>query len=268
MIGLANNGNFNELIFQVSRPSNENFNLRDLGGLATNEGRNTKYKRIYRSSSLDGITESDFEIVNKLNIKTAIDLRSRSESLKKPSQLTEIVPKTFSYPLISSKQEITFSYIDLITSGKFLTITADHIVEDYYKLVKNSLEQLNSIFRYLADEKHYPVIFFCYAGKDRTGVLVALLLALLDVNEQCIADDYSISSLEWRDPNLNQYKKIISDLDIDYNDVKLAFEVNPGVIINFLNRLTIENGSIRDFAMNYLDLDSNLIKKLKQNLLS
>lgn len=171
-------------------------NVRDLGGHPIISGGNTKKKVFFRSDSLHNLSKEDLKILKDKGVTMQIDLRSPYEVNIKPSIFFE------------SKEIIyrNISLFDRIQSSDFMSIPKS-MAELYRDLLDNNQEQFAIIFRTLLENKGAS-IFSCTAGKDRTGIVAMLLLSLVQVEEESILDDYSISESNLSDLIRIQKKKM------------------------------------------------------------
>ncbi len=146
-------------------------NTRDLGGLPAG-GRWIRKHMIYRSGAFCYATPADQQKLAHMGLKTIIDLRSRREVDVKegPDRLPEGCPTTI-------------EYLPMVFKG-------DTKIGRYYSYALDNDASVQGFFAALARRDTYPVLFHCSAGKDRTGVMAALLLELLGVKRSIIMDDY------------------------------------------------------------------------------
>ncbi|MEX0408669.1 tyrosine-protein phosphatase [Aquibium sp. LZ166] len=171
-------------------------NFRDLGGYMTAASRSVRWGRVYRSSALDKMTEDDGSLFLSLGIRTICDLRSAREREQAPTMLPPAC-KADIHPM-----EIVSSaghrLKDLVASESPTTEAYRAIMVDGYRsYVREHAEQFRRLFELLGDEGSYPLLFHCAAGKDRTGVAAALLLAVLGVGRDEIFDDYLLTNSHW-----------------------------------------------------------------------
>ncbi len=158
------------------------FNLRDLGGYPTADGRCTRWRQLFRSDALHRITPADLDTLNGLGIATVIDLRSQSEIAFAGQGLLLSGDITLMTTLDSVDDRVkgdTVRAVDLL-SHRYL----DYLANDRFLFV----------IKNLADSDCYPAIINCFFGKDRTGVLAALLLEILGVDRSIVISDYALSS--------------------------------------------------------------------------
>ncbi|MHB8826416.1 MAG: tyrosine-protein phosphatase [Acidimicrobiales bacterium] len=160
----------------------EVFNLRDLGGYPTGDGRSTRWRQLFRSDALHRITTADLDTLTGLGITTVIDLRSQSEI-------------AFAGQGLLLNSAITFVTThdgddDRAQDGTMRSVgPLSHRYLDYL-----ANERLHIAIKRLADSDCYPAIINCFFGKDRTGVLAALLLEILGVDRSIVISDYALSS--------------------------------------------------------------------------
>ncbi len=155
-------------------------NLRELGGYTTSDGKQIQWSTLLRSDSLHGLPLSSQQQVIDYGVRTIIDLRTQSEVKRKSyalSNTSEI--EYFNLPLVedrsqseSIKQKTLFEY-------------------NCFFLEKRSL-QIKKILETIATQQT-PLLIHCAAGKDRTGIIIALLLAVANVPVATIAEDYQLS---------------------------------------------------------------------------
>src|ERR1700733_6938204 len=162
------------------------YNVRDLGGLHLVNGGLTRNGVLYRSDSLDCISEHDEEILfNRLGIGAVIDLRTSAEVGNADWRDGRI--KYSLCPLIAESR---------LGREPFPSGNPQELARVYLDNVRDGHQAVGEIFRSL----HYflsievPCIFCCAAGRDRTGVIAALLLSLVGVDLNDIAKDYVCSN--------------------------------------------------------------------------
>ena len=167
--------------------STENF--RDLGGYPTSFGGSTKWGTIYRSDGLQALTEADLALFESLGIRAVHDLRRDSEREARPNRV-ESDPNCLMTP-VDQRGEISETRPQFKGSrgGEELLRTM------YGQMVQHSAQPIARVFVGLADAERLPAVFHCHAGKDRTGLIAALLLELLGVDRSVVLDDYEVSAV-------------------------------------------------------------------------
>lgn len=161
------------------------FNFRDLGGYPAGAGRATRWGSLFRSDSLHELTSSDVDRIGSLGITTIIDLRTDRE-----------LEQTGRGPL--ADRSIGFHHLSVIGAGGGEVVAApapagEDLSERYLWYLEAGRQALVGALVVLADPAHLPAVFHCAAGKDRTGVLAALVLDMLGVDPEVIVADYLIT---------------------------------------------------------------------------
>lgn len=164
-------------------------NFRDMGGYKTELGQ-FKTNMIYRCSELnhneEGIEESDSIItdkgadflINKLHIKTEIDLRKADEHF--PEEYIEN-----SILKVKYGADVKLFQMDLDWNGIHIDIDDDRS------------QKIMQFFEIISDESNYPIIFHCHIGTDRTGMFAAAIHSLLGGSEDHIYRDYMFSNFAY-----------------------------------------------------------------------
>jgi len=137
--------------------------------------------RLFRSASLEDLTTTDAGTILWFGVRTIIDLRPE--------------PRTTDSVYLNSFTKHV--YIPVGFSGA----TGQEI---YRNLILAQGKQWQLVFKVLADRRNYPLDFHCQAGKDRAGVLTALILTLLGVKRETVIQDYLLSNIAYRSTVVDQ----------------------------------------------------------------
>ena len=166
-------------------------NYRDIGGIKTKSGKILRKCMLIRGTALSKLSERDVICLKQeYHLRTIIDLRTKKEAAEKPDKQIEGV----SYHLMPIFDEavIGISHEKKVKSLKSLVALPS--MESLYVQMVNpeNLPNVTAVLRKIlllpADE--FSVAFHCSAGKDRTGVIAALLLSFLGVDRNDVIDDY------------------------------------------------------------------------------
>jgi protein-tyrosine phosphatase len=163
----------------------DTFNLRDLGGYPTVDGRHVRWRRLFRGAGLQRLAGPDLETVRELGVATAIDLRTDGE-----------VRATGTYPF--APLAATFHHLPMIERIWDLAEADavephDYLLARYRDMLDEGAPTVAAVMEILARPDALPAAFYCAAGKDRTGVLAALVLGALGVEPEAIVADYHLS---------------------------------------------------------------------------
>jgi len=161
------------------------FNVRDLGGYATAQGMATRWRSLLRADALHEVTNGDVDTLLALGVRTVIDLRSASEIHGQPS-------------LLAARDDVRYHHISLFdglapADAMFRERGLIDLSERYIAAVENCRPALLRVATAIADADEGIVLFNCTAGKDRTGIVAAMLLSLVGVSSDDIAADYALT---------------------------------------------------------------------------
>jgi protein tyrosine/serine phosphatase len=161
------------------------YNFRDLGGYPTVDGRTTRWNVLFRSDTLHELTTDDLEALRRLGLAGVIDLRTATE-----------VERSGRGRLAG--EPIRYLHASVIGSEGGETVAAPSPEEDgsharYLWYLSTGRRALLAALEMMADPSSYPLVFHCAAGKDRAGVLAALVLDLLGVEPEVIVEDYVLT---------------------------------------------------------------------------
>lgn len=179
-------------------------NIRDVGGLPTADGRPVRERALVRGESLSRLTLAGRSALVEYGVHTVIDLRSTNEVAQWPSPFAGSAsrPRYLNLPVIEESDE----------TGQAARAAAESLGELYIAILQHGAPQFAPIFRALAEAEPGPLLVHCFVGKDRTGLVTAMALALAGVPSAHIAEDYSVSAL---------------NLQPLYTDLKLGMDEDP-----------------------------------------
>ncbi len=232
----------------------EAVNFRDLGGYETGDGRHIRWRTLFRADGLSALSERDRGTVRSLGVATVIDLRTTGE-LDRGRFPVEEIPVAFHHlPLL-----------DEVPHPDAFELTPGLLGAQYTQMVDDAGPTIAEILRILARPGAHPAIVHCTAGKDRTGVLIAVLLGLLGIPEETIVADYALSAaamtglrrrLVERHPESRQ---LIERADG-------VFSAAPDNIAELLSVLRARYGSLDDYGR-AIGVDAELVARLGDQLL-
>ncbi|MFB9234219.1 tyrosine-protein phosphatase [Plantactinospora siamensis] len=163
----------------------ECFNFRDVGGHRGLAGRPVRRGRLYRSDSLHRI-EADRETFLGLGIRTVVDLR-RSAEVDRDGRVPAYDGLVYRHIELKHR-----AWEEIPYDGR--TELSDYLATRYLDMAETGAASIATALGVLADAGNAPVVVHCVAGKDRTGMICALTLALLGVADTDIAADYARST--------------------------------------------------------------------------
>jgi protein-tyrosine phosphatase len=163
-------------------------NFRDVGGYATADGRHVRRGEIFRSGELSRLTPADVEKVDSLKIASVIDLRTEEERMHAPSPWRHPPQDLYASP------KTTLAPVMRTILGDAGTADGARagLIKFYTQMPDSYRDEYSAMFHRIAAGK-LPVLVHCTAGKDRTGVAVAVLLTTIGVPRQTVIDDYAMT---------------------------------------------------------------------------
>jgi protein-tyrosine phosphatase len=194
-------------------------NFRTVGNLKNTEGRILKEGKLYRSAHLHKLKKRSFNALEELGIKEIIDLRNSKEIAQKPDQLPdEITYKKYS--AFEDEGDQLAQAKKLVLKGKVNAADADKRMMDFYReYVTENPEVIKKIITGIL-ESDQPVLYHCTAGKDRTGITTALILAILKFDQETIYNEYLLSN-NYRKDLVQKRLKLASNLHFLYPKMDL-----------------------------------------------
>jgi protein-tyrosine phosphatase len=215
------------------------YNFRDLGGYPAGIGAVTRRGRLFRSDGLHRLTDADLEILRAIGLATIIDLRTPGE-----------VEHTGRGVL--GDEAIGYHHLAVVQRGGGEAVGApapagDDLAERYLWYLDIGRRALVEALGLVADPANHPLVFHCTAGKDRTGVLAALVLDILGVDREVIVADYVITA----DRLELIVDRIRTDPTYSAGMSKIPasrFTVEAGTMERFLDELHARYGGARSWA--------------------
>ncbi|HEX4970893.1 MAG TPA: tyrosine-protein phosphatase [Steroidobacteraceae bacterium] len=169
-------------------------NFRDIGGYRTQTGRTVRWGRVYRAGVLSYFTDRDHDTLHDLDVRAICDLRRAEEREREPS----------AWPAGRDQQRPAHLHWDDGTNTPTIRAFAaqrpptaagmfDAMVDLYRALPTWMAGRIRGLFDCIANGS-VPVVVHCAAGKDRTGVAIAVLLSALDVSRSTAIEDYLLTN--------------------------------------------------------------------------
>ena len=216
-------------------------NFRDLGGYRTATGGGVRRRRLFRSDSLHQLSDADLEVARGLGLRTVIDLRSHSE-----------LEQVGAYPV--ARHPVDLRHLPVFASRQQMERLLEGWTPDappgllYLSMAELGPSSIAETLRLLSRPETYPAVFHCTAGKDRTGIVAALVLGLLGVPEEEILDDYALSQQALG--GIRRTEAMVSAVtNIDFD--RLPREVrgaDRATMAGFLALLDRRYGSVRGYV--------------------
>jgi protein-tyrosine phosphatase len=169
-------------------------NFRDLGGYRGRDGRTVRWRRLFRSDHLAGLSPQDLKTLGDIGLARAFDFRGLEERAATAYALPGV--QQHALPI---EPTVVQNMRALLDAGQ--TLTARDAValmqQTYRAFVNDNAHRFAELFEHvLADDA--PLVFHCTAGKDRTGFAAALLLSALEVPRPVVMEDFLLTNALYR----------------------------------------------------------------------
>lgn len=229
-------------------------NFRDFGGYQA-AGGTVRWRRLYRSDSLGKLAGADLDRFARIGARTVIDLRYPVEiaSHGRVPALPGLAYFNYSIEHRPYDQSRLGADVDPVS----------FLAERYAEVAADGAGEIRSALRVIAAEQSAPLVIHCASGKDRTGILAALVLALLGVADADIAADFALTGLA--------SQRLIADWHHAYPGRQLTwphFATAPAELMRvFLADLARRYGSVCQYVTGYLGLGDEVIGALRARYL-
>lgn len=230
-------------------------NFRDIGGYTAMDGRTVRWQRLYRADSLGLLAGDDLTAFQALRVRNVIDLRHQSE-IDRNGRVPEAEGRHYHHLPIEGRPWDVDSYDTRTDLARWLA-------DRYLELSEDRVDNLRTALETIARADNAPVVVHCAAGKDRTGVITALVLALAGVSEDDIVADYALTGLST--------ERFIAGWRLRHGDVALwpGFGLAPPDAMRFfLADLATRHGSVEKYVTQELALSADVVAELRAHLLT
>lgn len=242
-------------------------NFRSVGNIRNIDGRTLKEGKLYRSANLFKLKRKSFKEIDRLEIREIIDLRNSKEIAKKPDHLPlGIMYKNYS--AFEDEGDQLDQAKKLVLKGKVNGSDAEKRMLDFYKdYVTKNPEIIKKIVTEIL-ESNEPVLYHCTAGKDRTGIITALILTILKFDKETIYNDYLLSN-NYRKKLVNKRLNLAENLHFLYPkmDIKVLEKlswIETAYLDASFNQINKEYGSTEKYIQDVLGINEDKRKEYIQ----
>jgi protein-tyrosine phosphatase len=229
-------------------------NFRDLGGYDTLDGHRTRWRVLFRADGLGELTEPDLAVLRQLGVRTVVDLRSGDE-VERSRFDVEAHPVTFHH----------FPFIKSLPRPDEFALAPGFLGTQYTEMLDLATPQIVGALTALAAPGARPAVFHCTAGKDRTGLLSALVLSLLGVPEETVVADYALSGAAMA--RLREKLKMkYPDGTLFIDDSDAIFSADPAHMVALFAHLRQRYGTVAEYASE-VGVPADVVARLREALL-
>lgn len=219
------------------------FNFRDLGGYPTASHGMVRPRVLYRSDGLHRLSRTGQEAFAGLGVATVIDLRTVGEVSERAWRPPTGWPGRALHVPLRESIPVWESY-----SSEQLA-AEDFAILHYLETAQRGAAALRRVLTVLTEPGSLPAAFYCAAGKDRTGVVAGLVLALLGVPAEVVGEDYALSKIATKRWEASVAAGARDDTQTAWAFVPAAMLVAEArTMLGFLAQIEELHGSVEEFA--------------------
>ncbi|WP_261568918.1 tyrosine-protein phosphatase [Frankia gtarii] len=235
-------------------------NLRDVGGYRTADGGRLRWRTLLRSGALRGLDGSGQAVLAQLGLRTVVDLREDAEVTHDPDRLGRLAVEHRRVPIYTvpaTRAAVEAAAGEPVAAGAAAGLATVHAagaggdlraIYDY--TVDQRGERLTAAVLALAAPGALPAIVHCSAGKDRTGLVIALVLDLAGVPAEVIAEDFALTAHFLRDEAAAAVQRMSARASTDGAELPAALLASPPELIRHaLDRIHARHGDARGYLL-------------------
>lgn len=235
-------------------------NFRDLGGYRTRVGGTIRWGKVFRADALHGMSVKDLALYRELGLRAVFDLRAEVERTERPNPVPSRLLTILGRPQDDGGAPAALPTSEAMNGERFL-------YELYAGLIRHSAAEIGELFNALAEDDGLPAVFHCHAGKDRTGLVAALLLDALGVYREIILDDYELTArFRHRTDQEPTFQKLI--------DYGLTPETAAGVLTTprwamqqALEDLDRDHGGVDEYLLGAAAVSRDALETIREKLI-
>jgi len=255
-----------ELVSERLLPLEGAQNFRDVGGYPTRDGRRVRWGRVFRSDSLAALSEADLRYLERIGLRLACDLRGDAEVEEAPSRLADHPPVVYWRQPLGDAAVQPSEWRRRFETGELDGIDASWLVRSYRGMMDRCAEEIGAVFRRLACEDGLPAVLHCTAGKDRTGLIAALLLLGLGVPRGLVLEDYALTG-HYTGDRIRAAEQFFRERGVDPAQVSALMGSEPATLAEALDHLEATHGGVERWARERAGLADAELGSLREALL-
>ncbi|KAL4783731.1 major facilitator superfamily domain-containing protein [Aspergillus varians] len=244
------------------------FNLRDISNATIASSTSPAVLRsglAYRGAApVPTFTDEGIAALNALGIQKIYDLRRAEERTKKPSPVIDGVEVVWIPELPDAQPHISATGPPPDSEGSIQSL-----VQMYLGYLKSRAPVYKAVFEHIRDEPEKPFLFHCSAGKDRTGVLAALIHRLVGSSDEAIVHDFTLTRVglePGRQALLTMMQSLYGESALDNPVLLVLWGVSANGMTGFLKALDESHGGVTGYLKDTLGFSNSDIEIMKVNL--
>ena len=232
-------------------------NFRDLGGYPSALGGRTRWGTVFRADALHLLTVTDLAAYDLLGLRAVFDLRGDQERIDEPDPV-----ESLHLPLSQPHHETPdISQIQTAADG------VRRLQSQYLEVIDTVAPSIGELLTSLTDPGGLPTVFHCAGGKDRTGIVAALLLLLLGVDRETVLDDYELTG-RWK--TIEHEPELVAELldrGFGYAAIEAVLGAPRAVMAAALDHIDERFGGVEPFLLGPATMQPEVVDELRQRLL-
>lgn len=240
-------------------------NFRDIGGYKTEEGMRVIKGKFFRSGEPVGLSEQDKKSLQEdYHIQLMVDFRKQQEVEEHPDDVIEGI-RYCHLDILKDVHDTGAGLDDFFSTQD----DPEHMMKELYReliLSESAQQGYHSFIELLLDEKNSPLLFHCFAGKDRTGMAAAIILGILGVSQDDIMIDYLKTNEQRKAANdaliAEERQKGMKDDEVARLETLLY--VKKEYLEEAYRTIEKEYGSFNQYIIKGLSLPKSVFKDLKK----
>lgn len=211
------------------------YNVRDIGGYATRGGPITRWHTVFRADSLHRLSPAGQQTLLGHGVRTVVDLRRTHEAQAAAN-------------VFAASPDVHYRQISLLAETRTPGNPPPPMLDIYRFILDERQAQIGEALRTLAAPGGLPAVVHCTAGKDRTGLIVALLLGLVGVPAATIAADYALSAQYLVGTYLEEARRRAEANGYSWESYQLQSVCPPEYMLETLQHLDRRYGGIEAYV--------------------
>lgn len=231
-------------------------NLRDCGGLPTASGGAIRRGVLLRSEAPVGLPDAGVAALGELGLSTTVDLRARDQVEFTETSVPEGVRREF-FVVRPPSDGRGNGLVEQIMDGRLVDYTVDQLTDLYIGFLDEQAPAFGTVIAHLAEPSNLPCLVHCHAGKDRTGLVIAMALELAGVAREVILEDYEATTF-YRRYRRDEIAPTLEQTGTDWARVEPLFTAPAEALERALEHM----GSARAYLTGPAGLDDATLDRL------
>ncbi|MEG2937992.1 MAG: tyrosine-protein phosphatase [Vagococcus sp.] len=244
-------------------------NFRDIGNIATQDGKRVKPNLFLRSGEVVNVHHSTVDqLLNEYKLETIIDLRGEKETTERPDDTLTGVDYV-NIDILKDVKGQGASFEDLLKGAGTADIGMLELYEELV-LTDGARRGYQQFLELILNKPKSPILFHCFAGKDRTGMAAAIILKSLNVSDKLIFDDYLKTNAMRKKAN----QLIVNDLrskgltEEQLNEVLVMMNVDKRYLEHSFKIIDKEFGGFEQYITEGLRMPKDFFTEMKGNFIA